>query len=391
MATQQMSAVSSFVYLTDNIPDWATQLASLTKYAADKNAEFVAEYAKVVSKIKPKRLKSPSLNSIHSIEDKSVHLSQIDPHNENTLPEPPGPIEIDPLEAGNKYLYAQAQRKRKPGTSIRSGASGPQKFRSKNQVIIYYDSHVQNQLDSMVKAVGSARNNLRKGKNALIASRGFKLPALSRKYNTSWHTPSLENIHSQSPSYDSPKLSGKYALRSSSQAPADEDEACFADVDKMLEGVQNLYETAAHQFLRDGDCRTELESAKAQLDMVLEKAKPTVETLKEKARKEEEAAAEEEAESRGADSETTLCFAPSTEHLNISYNKMAPTSLSQTLEDMKTRSALNAQARLTTAADTALPTAGMAIEVDEDASNDDSVTDIDISQFCMNNARRLRV
>ena len=387
MATQQMDAVSSFVHLTDHVPNWLDQLASLIQHASEKNAEFMADYTKVVSNLMPKRVKSPSLQSIHSEDDKSVHLSQIDPRNDATLPTPPPAIEIDPLEAGTKYLYAQAQKKRKPDGSIRSGASGPQKFRSKNQVIIYYDSHLQHELDTMVKAVGVARNNLRKGRNALNASRGFQLPTLSRRHDAATLTPSLENIRSQTISRP-----GRYKRRSASQAAANEEEACFTDVDKMLENVQNQCETAAHQFLRDGDCKMELDSAQTSLNAILEKAVRTVEVLREKANKEEEeeARAKEEADGNDTDSEMTLNNPPSMEHLNAISNKKAPTSVSLTLDDMKTRAIISAPL-LPTTTDAGLPTAGMTIEVDDDASEDGSLADLDISQFRLNNARHLRV
>ena len=380
MAIQQMDAVSSFVHLTDNIPSWLERLAALSNHAAEKNSEFVADYAKIVSQIRPKRVKSPSLQSIHSNVEESVHLSQIDPQNENTLPTPPAPILINPLEAGNKYLYAQAQKKRKPGSSVRSGASGPQKFRNKNQVVIYYDSHMQTELDAMVKAVGVARNNLRKGRNALNASQKFPLPTLSRRHDSSSLNPSAANIRSQSISR--PVLSGKYNLRSSTQSPAKDDEACFVDVDKMLETVQGLYETAAHQFLRDGDCKTELDSARVSLSDIIAKAVPTTEMLKGKARAQEAAEAEDD-----NDSEATLNSPPV--NINMS-NKMAPSSISQTLEDMKTRAVTSLPA-IPSLTDPNLPTAGMTIEVDDDDSEDDSVTDVDVSQFRLNAARHMRV
>ncbi len=388
MASHQLDAVSSFVYLTDNIPSWLDRLANLTKHAAQKNAEFVADYAKVVSGLRPKRIKSPSLQSVHSDKDPSIHTSQIDAQNENALPTPPQATEINPLEAGTKYLYAQAQKKRKPDGSIRSGASGPQKFRSKNQVIVYYDAYLQAELDSMVKALGVARNNLRKGRNALTASRGFQLPALSRRYDAAPLAPSLDKTrcHPISP----PTVTGKYNLRSCSQAPVHEEEACFTDVDQMLEGVQGLYETAAHQFLRDGDCKAELESAQTSLTTILGKAKWTVEVLTEKAKRTEETITDKERESKDTDSETTLNATPSTEHLNPVFNKAASTSLSQTLEDLKVHAIMSAPA-LITAAESPLLTSAMTIEVDDDASEDGSLADLDISQYRLNNTRPLRV
>jgi hypothetical protein len=78
---QQMDAVSSFTHLTENIPSWLSQLAELTKHVSGKNAEFVAEYVKIVNNARPTRIKSPSSASIHSDKEKAIHLSQIDHQN----------------------------------------------------------------------------------------------------------------------------------------------------------------------------------------------------------------------------------------------------------------------------------------------------------------------
>ena len=159
-------------------------------------------------------------------------------------------------------------------------------------------------------------------------------------------------------------------------------------VDEMLECVQSLYETAAHQFLRDGDCEMELDAARTSLTAILEKAISTVEELKEKAKKQEEARAKEEAEDNDTDPELTLYKPPWTEHLDAISNQMAPTSVSQTLDDMKIRATMSAPV-LPTTTDPGLPTAGMTIEVD-DAGEDHDLADLDISQFRLNNAPYLR-
>jgi hypothetical protein len=387
---QQMDAVASFVYLTENVPKWLDLLATVTKHAAEKNAEFVAEYARVVSRIRPKSIKSPSLQSIHSEKGKSVHLSQIDPQNEASLPTPPNFINIDPLESGTKYLYARAQKKRKPDESIRSGASGPQKFRSKHQVIIYYDSFIQCELDTMFKALSAARNNLRKGRNALVASRGFQLPAVSRRRNPPSLNPSLENIRDQAISLGSPVLPTKYSLRSSSQKPADRDEACITEVDQMLEAVQGLLETAAHQFLRDGDCKKELDTGRDQLNIVLNKARTAAERLQEKAKKEEETRMKDEADAKDVDSDTTLYSKPSTKHFGPFPNKLAPPSVSKSFGELNSRRTFDVPP-IPPMVDASLPTAETTIEVDDDASEDGSLVDLDISQFRVKGGRGLRI
>ena len=153
---------------------------------------------------------------------------------------------------------------------------------------------------------------------------------------------------------------------------------------KTLEAVQSLYETAAHQFLRDGDCKTELDSALLQLNIVLNEAKHAAEILQQKAEdhKDETSQAESDAVDTASDiSQQTppIAFDP----LQILNNKYGPVSLSQTLEDMKNRPMLSAPGDLSS-----LPTAGVEIEVDDD-SDDGSIEEIDMTQFRAANRARL--
>lgn len=384
MASQQMDALGSFAYLIDNIPNWRSKINSLSSHASTKNTEFVAEYTRLVKKVKPRRIRSPSMASIRS-EDERSHKST--PPTTADLPSLPGKIDIDPLMAGNKYLYAQAQRKRKPDSSVKSGASGPQKFRSKHQVIIYYDSHIQEELDNMVKALGIARNNLRKGKNALAMSRGFQLPSLSRRHElTTTSTPSTESLQNSTPKGGS-VFSNKNARGIRQTLPASENEAAFMKTDKDLETIQSMCETAAHQFLRDGDCRVELESVTKILSNMLLEAESTLESLKK---------VKEEEDSEEANSQHTLVETESHTSSNTAApvnvaDKLAPT-LSQTIDDMKTYQANNQQPPLSEAIDTSPPlSTAMEIEVDDNEDDDDSILlDLDFGKYRLMRTTRIR-
>ncbi|ETN42141.1 uncharacterized protein HMPREF1541_04082 [Cyphellophora europaea CBS 101466] len=389
MPAPLMDAVGSFTHLTDNIPIWLTQLESLSKYTKEKNKEFVAEYERLVKSSKPKRVKSPSVCSIQS-DNKSIRLPEVEPSKPSGLETAPDSA-VDPLEAGTKHIYAaQVQRKRKPTASLRSGASGPQKFRIKHQVVIYYDAHIQQEFDAMVKAVGIARNNLRKGKNSLTANRGFQLPNLSKRYE-GLTSPSLENIRSLS-KYRSSSMSpsgSKLNLRTSAQ-PQDPDEAAFMNSDKVLETVQSLYETAAHQFLRDGDCQKELDTATTRLTELLRTAKSTAETLKAKQLQQQ---ADDPSISANVSRNPSLsdqgCPSllsdkSSMEPLNLPSVpvKGQLSALTQTLDDMREKGVVSAPPATSVPA----PQGVMAIEVD-DGSDAGSFDDIDISQFRSNRLR----
>jgi hypothetical protein len=346
---QSMDAVTSFSHLTTNLPEWILEIDKLHAHATEKHREFAAEYSRLLQTARPKRIKSPSITSIHSTGDKAIERGPSSTGEDATSPPLAFP-EISPFEAGNRYLYAQARRKRKPTSSVRSGASGPQKFRSKQSVVIYYDSFMQEKLDTMVKNIASARNNIRKGKVSRSLHQGLQLPTFSRQfaqtYNSSSEDPALPHLHS---TISLPIDTKRTVIQT--QIPAND--SCFCQADKALESAQSLCETAAHQFLRDGDCKLELAGAKAKFEGLMALATEALEKFR------AERQSEEEQEEARTDSEATLCEKPSQDPI---VAKLAPSLFQYTSQP-----ALNL----------VVPGA-LEIEVDED---DSSSIDVDISNF----------
>ena len=314
MPPTTVDALTSFTYLTDNLPKWMTRIDGLSNHVSQKHAEYVQEYARLLSDARPRKQKSPSVHSISSNKDLPPNPPEepspttgghlLSP----TLQPKADPVEISPFEAGNKYLFAQTQRKRKAGSLVRSGASGPQKFRSRHQVVIYYDAYIQEQLEALVKSIGGARNNLRKGKMSRTAATGFPLPSLSRgpedTYGMfSYGSPRAMPMPTKGPALD-PKLSRTSTLPANGDLP-------FAEADKILEQSQGLCETAAHQILRDGDCALELLSVRRNLETVTSMAESSINKLKaeeeQKQKQPEESNLKIEADNRaGSESDCTL-------------------------------------------------------------------------------------
>ena len=252
------------------------------------------------------------MHSIHPIQKESGDL----PEPSNLAPDvtlqPSNAVEISPLEAGNKYLLAQARRKRKPGSSIRSGASGPQKFRSKHMVVVYYESYLQEKLESLVKSIGGARNELRKGKLARSVEQGLQLPSFGR------HSENSYEIRSPADFKLSKKQTPLLPLNPKSFAAENvhKDDKPFTEADKELEQAQGLCETAAHQVLRDGDCVPEMNVVEKKLKVVLEIAKMAVKKFKEEKHQEEKGPG-------ASDSDTTLVArTPPADHVVL---KLEPT------------------------------------------------------------------
>lgn len=360
-----MDAVSSIKHVVNNVSMWQTQVTELNTYAAAKHEEYIAAYEKLLHQVKVKKQKSSSIASLNSKDDADQQVREASGQETQPAQEPDF-VHLDPLEAGTRFIYAQVHRKRKPNPSVRSNASALRPQRANQRVIIYYDSHIQMELDALVKAFGAARNNLRKGKNAYNASKGFALPSLSRRYE------SLDNLIPNNISRSLPRMtkasSESNVISSTQTANA---EAAFAKLDKEIEQVQTLCETAAHKALRDGHCKNELTEVINRLGVVLTMADSSLEMLQaelQNSEDDESQTMEDISSSDRTSAQSTLCEKPSMEALAIT-NKILP-PLVETLEPKR-------PLLPTTISAPGAPMQMDAIEVDDD--EDESSVDIDFN------------
>lgn len=357
-----MDATSSFQHVVDSHSEWKSQLAALTVHAASKYDEYISEYKKVMHQVKQKRQKSDSIASIHSDTDtpaedlKSPQLSDF--------------IAIDPMEAGNRFIYAQAQKKRRAGTSLRSNASGVRNVRSRKMVIIYYDSYIQAELDKLVRAFGAARNNLRKGRNAYTASKGFPLPTLNRRYDMTNRTVSTA-VGS--------KIQGNKAQSDVVVLPESPSiEQSFTNTDKEIEAIQSLCESAAHQAIRDGDCSVELNQALVKLDALLVTVIPVLEHIK----------AEKTSLSLvDRQNEVTKASANVTTQSKL-FEKNSIEGITRLISQDMASSNLPKKPSLPTTPSAHQPLAMDAIEVDDDEDDDGSSLDLPLNFANYRNANR---
>lgn len=263
-----MDALKSFTFLTDNIPSWISKVEALSEYTTKRQVEFAAEYTRLTQ---PKARKHKT-NSVHSIRSSLVNR---DGQQAPTTTADEDPVdqhpELNPLDVSNRYLFANARRKRKnAATSVRSGASGPSKYRNRHMVVVYYDSSVQENFETLVRLLGGARNNLRKGKLAQVMKNGFQLPALTGQNSslTSFNVSPVDFKGSLSGG-----LGPKQTAGVTVSVQRKTDDTVFDQADNDLEAAQSLCEVGAHQFLRDGDCSLEITATKEKLERVLAVAK----------------------------------------------------------------------------------------------------------------------
>ncbi|SMR58695.1 unnamed protein product [Zymoseptoria tritici ST99CH_1E4] len=261
-------ALSCFQSLLDTVPTWLAELQEILKGAAEKQEEILfankPSDAGVTAKCTPSKTSSlKSRRSTDAVEDNTAVTS-------------------NPIRPALRHLTQSdalrlSQRKRKTA-SIISGESGPSRFRTKYAAVVYYDGDTQKRFETLVRAIGSSRNAIRKGKMSA------KVDGLSRSSSTC----------SESSKSDEEDLStplGKTGYRPSrpSGFPAfsriTNDTQAFDQVDGRLEKAQASCERAAHQVLREGDCTPEVSQARDHFTEALRMAKEEIPALERKAKK----------------------------------------------------------------------------------------------------------
>lgn len=261
-----VDALTSFSHLVDNLPLWLLKLDELSTQVTEHHARFMKlTYS---TEIKLARQKTGSTESLRPKEE-----GEISEDHERT-PAEATVTEISPgghsqSQVNDVLAIKQARRKRKPGSAL-SAASGPLKYRTRSMIIVYYDSDVQDAFESLVRNIATARNNLRKGKTAAtFKARMASLGVGSNPFTAGGRRTMLD-----------PKMA-RTAKRADPDLAADNATSAFNAVDHDLEKAQATCESAAHQFLRDGDCNEEIQVTRESFQNCLDIAQKEVEKLKE--------------------------------------------------------------------------------------------------------------
>ncbi|CAG8961659.1 hypothetical protein HYFRA_00006196 [Hymenoscyphus fraxineus] len=221
-------------------------------------------------------------------------------------------------------------RKRRTG-SMASGESGvTSKHRTRSMIIVYYDSAVQTAFEELVRFVSGSRNSMRKGKMAAKMAemkRAAELEVEQDEENESNYM--KNNGNGNAMKADSKAISSNLTadplavgedddededmgipqlkfvstrqmgppraikapdpssrilgagMRRSYRRGGDSDSPdIFDELDKGLEWCQSQCEAGAHNFLREGECATEITNIKTKLAEVKATAEKEIERLK---------------------------------------------------------------------------------------------------------------
>ncbi|KAL4872540.1 hypothetical protein BDV12DRAFT_161752 [Aspergillus spectabilis] len=267
MPAAQMDALAAFAYLSDNLPTWITRLSDLSAHTTAKNAEFAEAFRKHSSSpMRPRKRRNSSVCSIQTTSSSQAGI-----------------------------------RRRRGGDdgdlSSLDSSDGPTIISTRHNLIIHYDGYTQKALEELVRNIGTARNNLRKGKmSQLPLAPGIRPPpprssarALLPALDSTGPDDLLAGIRSaraRGPREPQPRIMAR-------QSP-------FDIADKNLELAHSFCETAAYHFLRAGGCASELQSVKDRFTVLLKIATEEVQRLQQEKKDERD----EEAESPPKTTET---------------------------------------------------------------------------------------
>ncbi|KAL5338602.1 hypothetical protein BJX70DRAFT_366262 [Aspergillus crustosus] len=279
----QMDALAAFAYLSDNLPTWMTRLSDLNAHTTAKNAKFAEAFRKHSSApLRPRKRRNSSVCSIQT----SSHSGS----------------------------GSGIRRRRGYDDSSLDSGDGPAIISTRHNLIIHYDGYTQKTLEELVRNIGTARNNLRKGKmSQLPLANGNRPP------------PPRSSARALLPALDSTApddlLAGIRNARArgpppQSHSPVATRQSPFDIADKNLELANSFCETAAYHFLRAGGCALELQSVKDRFTVLLKIATEEVQRLQQEKRDaldQEEAASPPEA--IGAEASASLKRPASSEGL----------------------------------------------------------------------------
>ena len=282
--------VKCFEYLYENVPSWMILLAQLEKKIDERPKEYIRTKAPGL----PSRKRTGSAETLRGEQGDNEPSSSVAARSPSLQAQTTQSPRVDPSSRVHSYPIETQQyfqpRKRKPESAISiGGRSGPIKYRSRSLLVVYYDGDVQRTFEELVRGIGTSRNLLRKGKLAArLEALAEMAPQNSSEdededddgVNVDLDFKGMHKIQFSPRSIRMPpNVSGSPLGSRMGTAAAP---AIYDRLDKALERTQITCEKAAHQYLRDGDCRLELRDAKQSLEETMKLVEPEYRRLHEK-------------------------------------------------------------------------------------------------------------
>lgn len=259
-------ALNSFTSLLENVPCWIADLESILEAAKGRQQELT-----LANKPTSPTVPFPR-KAVQSASRKSTQPDKVTGSSARSS------TALKHLTNSDALRIAQLKRK------TASVASDDQSCRCKPRVtasaVVYYDGETQKQFERLVRAIGTSRNAIRKGKMSA------KVDALSRSDSVSSSSSCSSSSGGEDADMNKFAPPSKYRTRRSRPAFGRNDGSeAFDRVDGRLEKAQTLCERAAHRVLRDGNCTLEVTNAKEHFSEALKMATAELPAMRKRAEK----------------------------------------------------------------------------------------------------------
>lgn len=316
--------MACFIQLRDTVPSWITDVNQLSAHVHTKRAEFAAEAERSNDSPSSLRRKKSITSSISSV---SSQRDGIKPTQ--------GVKRFLSRESLNKDDGVKKQRMVRTDESVDRSAKidaadsitpAPSARRGKPARVISYDGHTQKVLEKMVRDIWTAKSSIRSSRISSSMRTAFggrmkmhipvknsydesRIPEITSDAKadievdvdaaaTADNDDGLKDQlqlrlfmmkqrarRNQTPYTPQPQPQPRYQQR---QPPTRPKESPYDFIECQLENAQNLCETAAYKFLREGNCLDELDRIQQAYELILEASTTMAEQEEEKAKAERE-------------------------------------------------------------------------------------------------------
>lgn len=259
LSAMSEDGLKAFAYLQTSAPRWLSDIAGLEHSIESKQKEMAKSYQE-----RPQLQRNNSVTSIREdvVSDGTEPSEASPPKDKDTTNGSPR------QSARRPNLLTKRLRVLSSGPS--SVASGTPKFRTRSMAIVYYDAEIQKAFEKLVREISMGRNQIRKGRMAA------RMSALTSDLDDATIQQSgTADAELETPDLPQFRRAGERASATNGQSDDRLSAVTLAydKADKALEKAQSLCEKAAHQFLRDGDCRLETEGTKEAFHELLDLSK----------------------------------------------------------------------------------------------------------------------
>jgi len=268
-----------FTFLAESAPAWIKSLKGLEEKVKARQIEVERIAVPTSRKLKRTGSNESIRPSANNADNSETTLETTDASQSNNIAK---------AQNSPRQISGSSRRRRISASAMSVTSGSHDKFRTRSQMIVYYDSEVQKAFELLVHNIGAGRNYIRK---ARLAIRMEALTGASAKARAEEDISGRLSTRSTRNATSGYELLLAQALRSSrgldSLRPDPATDGCTSTAttdactlaDQGLDKAQAFCETGAYRFLREGECDEEIVGARTIFEEIKRTSDKEVERL----------------------------------------------------------------------------------------------------------------